>query len=180
MNARILCLVGLLTATARLCAAPLSTAFTYQSVLETNGHVPKGHFDLEFPLYDAATLGAHIGATINRVGLVVQDGLVLATSDFGASAFDGQARGNATATAVVPEPESPDPEWLQLNVVAYGNTVTLTWSGLPAVQLESAEELAAGATRWVQLTEGVQRFGGVAQVTLPAVQSQRFFRLVLH
>jgi hypothetical protein len=66
-------------------------------------------------------------------------------------------------------------------VVAFGAGVSLVWNALPEVQLQVADELAGGGTQWRSLTDQaeVEQFGGVAQVTLPAVQSQRFFRLVL-
>lgn len=85
---------------------------------------------------------------------------------------------SATDSVTRPEPEPPGAEQLRLSVVSYTDVVTLTWTGLPAVQLEAADELLGGRTQWRPFTDGVDRFGGVAQVTLPAVQGQRFFRLI--
>jgi len=76
----------------QLLAAPLSPAFTYQGVLELNGQVVQGSHDLEFRLFDAATLGSQIGPTVSRPGLLLEQGLVLTTLDFGSAVFDGQAR----------------------------------------------------------------------------------------
>lgn len=64
-----------------------------------------------------------------------------------------------------------------LGVVAFRGSVTLAWTALPAVQLEVTEALAGAQTRWVRVSEGIEQYGGVAQLTLPAVQ-QQFFRLV--
>jgi hypothetical protein len=75
-------------------------------------------------------------------------------------------------------PEPVDSEWLRLNVVTFRGTATLTWNALPAVQLEMAESLAGGRTRWTPVTTGIEQLGGMAQFSLPAVQQQRFFRLL--
>lgn len=84
-----------------------------------------------------------------------------------------------TAAVTALEVPPPDPELLHLNYVAYGDAFTLTWNVLPAVQLEAAEALADNGTRWAPVTEGVEQFGGVAQITLPTLRGQRYFRLVL-
>jgi len=76
----------------RMGADPLTSAFTYQGVLELDGEAVQGRHDLEFRLYDAATLGAPVGPVVSRPGLPIEGGLVLTTLDFGAAAFDGQAR----------------------------------------------------------------------------------------
>ena len=52
-----------------------------------------------------------------------------------------------------------------------------TQSRAQAGELEAGDEVAGGQTRGQPRTEGVVRFGGLAQITLPAVPSQRFFRL---
>lgn len=97
------------------------------------------------------------------------------------AAFDGQGvRSTAVLTPPVtvapPEPATPDS--LHLSVVAFRGAVTLTWTALPAVQLEVTEALVGAQTRWVPVSEGIEQLGGVAQLTLPAVQ-QQFFRLVV-
>jgi hypothetical protein len=96
-------------------------------------------------------------------------------------AFDGSGvRSTTTATGsfTVPGPEPPDPELLRLRAVPFAGAVSFSWNALPAVQLETAGELGGDGTQWLPVTEGIERFGGVAQFTLPAVQGQRFFRLV--
>lgn len=89
-------------------------------------------------------------------------------------------RSTASATGAVTVPAvTPDPGLLRLNFIAFGGALTLTWTGLPAVQLEATDDLAGARTVWQPVTDGINRFGGVAQITLPAVQGRRFFRLVL-
>jgi hypothetical protein len=83
-----------------------------------------------------------------------------------------------TPVSALPALPPPDPEELRLQVVSYGDRVILTWNVLPAVQLEAADELLGTATNWRSITEGVGRFGSVAQVTRPVDRRQRFFRLV--
>ncbi len=88
-------------------------------------------------------------------------------------------RSTVTATGAVTVPAvTPDPALLRLNFIAFGGVLTLTWTGLPAVQLEATDELAGARTVWQPVTDGIHRFGGVAQISLPAVQGLRFFRLM--
>jgi hypothetical protein len=71
---------------------PLGSAFTYQGRLLEAATPANASFDLEFSLWDAEMDGAQIGSTIAVNGSAVVDGLVSATLDFGADAFDGEAR----------------------------------------------------------------------------------------
>lgn len=73
-------------------ADPLTSAFTYQGVLELDGQAVQGRHDLEFRLYNAPTLGAQIGPVVSQPALPIERGLVLTSLDFGTGAFDGQAR----------------------------------------------------------------------------------------
>ncbi len=98
------------------------------------------------------------------------------------AAFDPQnVRSAATETGPVnvPNPGPPDALALRLSAVHYRGTITLTWNVLPAGQLEAANALTGAATRWQPLTDGVKRLGGIPQLTLPAAQGQRFFRLTV-
>ena len=79
--------------------APVGTAFTYQGRLNSSGQPYTGSADMQFTLYDAAA-GGHIVAGPYASGNVqVKDGLFTTTVDFGAEAFNGEAR------------------WLQIGVV---------------------------------------------------------------
>jgi hypothetical protein len=72
--------------------ANLGTAFTYQGQLKDNSAAANGAFDFQFALYDAASGGAQIGATINANDVNVSNGYFTVSLDFGASAFTGDAR----------------------------------------------------------------------------------------
>lgn len=72
--------------------ATLSTAFTYQGVIEANGRALQGAHDFEFRLFDAVSQGNAVGAPVSRAGVVLENGLLVTTLDFGASAFAGEAR----------------------------------------------------------------------------------------
>ncbi|MBL9128957.1 MAG: hypothetical protein JNL97_15010 [Verrucomicrobiales bacterium] len=79
-----------------------------------------------------------------------------------------------TATAPVPPPDSQD---LRLHVVSYRDRMMLSWNAMPAVRLQSADELRGPETRWTVVGEDLERLGSIAQITLPAVKGRRFFRL---
>lgn len=63
------------------------TAFTYQSRLNDNGALANGNYDLQFSLFDALNGGAQIGATLNKPGVAIANGVFIVQLDFGASAF---------------------------------------------------------------------------------------------
>ena len=73
-------------------AAAMDTAFTYQGQLRQDGQAVNGACDFEFRLWDAASDGAQVGSTAGVNALPVSGGLFNASLDFGAGAFDGQAR----------------------------------------------------------------------------------------
>lgn len=72
--------------------APLGSSFTYQGQLTQQGIPANGAFDFQFKLFDASGGGAQIGGDVARNAVVVDDGVFTVDIDFGASAFDGQAR----------------------------------------------------------------------------------------
>jgi trimeric autotransporter adhesin len=72
--------------------SPLVTAFTYQGHLRQSGTAVSGACEFRFDLYDAVSGGAQIGVPQIRY-VAVSDGLFTVTDlDFGAGAFNGQAR----------------------------------------------------------------------------------------
>ncbi len=73
-------------------AITLGTAFTYQGRLNDGGNAANGAYDLQFKLFDAASGGTQIGGTVSKNDLAVSGGLFTTDLDFGAGAFDGQAR----------------------------------------------------------------------------------------
>src|SRR5262245_47553915 len=96
--------IGLLSAT--LCsvalATPLGTSITYQGQLKNAGQPANGNFNLVFTLWDAAGSGSppsgglQIGSPDNEPRTPVSNGLFTVqlndTNQFGATAFDGNAR----------------------------------------------------------------------------------------
>ncbi len=72
--------------------APLGSGFTYQGSLESSGAVVNATADFEFRLFEALTGGAQIGITQTASNVSVVDGRFTTALDFGAGAFNGNAR----------------------------------------------------------------------------------------
>jgi len=96
-------------------ASPLGSAFTYQGSLSDASGPVNGTCDFTFRLYDDAGAGTLLG-TLPRTGVDVMEGRFAVKLDFGAAAFDGNAR------------------WLEIDLDCGGGTVTLT----PRLELTSA------------------------------------------
>jgi hypothetical protein len=72
-------------------ATPVGTAFTYQGLLQASGSPISGVCDFQFLLYDALNGGTVKGSTSVFTGTVAS-GYFTVSLDFGAAAFDGNAR----------------------------------------------------------------------------------------
>jgi len=72
--------------------AVLGTAFTYQGRLNKDGSPISGTCDFQFSLWDALSGGTQIGSTITKYNVAVNNGFFTEQIDFGASAFNGDAR----------------------------------------------------------------------------------------
>lgn len=72
--------------------AALGTAFTYQGRLNKDGNPVSGTCDFQFSLWDALSGGTQIGSTITKYNVAVNNGFFTEQLDFGASAFNGDAR----------------------------------------------------------------------------------------
>src|SRR5207247_1295137 len=83
--------LGLLMAACVTTAVAQGTAFTYQGRLDKAGAPTTGLFDFQFGLYDAPT-GGNLLSSEDLDGVPVTNGLFTVTLDFGANAFNGQAR----------------------------------------------------------------------------------------
>lgn len=83
--------VTLLAYAGTVLAAPVTTAFTYQGQLKSDGSPANGLHDLRFRLFDAAVGGAQVGAAVCLDGVNVVNGLFTVSLDFGAQ-FNGSAR----------------------------------------------------------------------------------------
>ncbi len=77
----------------------MGTAFTYQGQLkDVDGKPISDNCDFQFGLWDALSGGAQVAGTVTQtVPALVTDGLFNALVDFGAPAFDGNARWLAVA-----------------------------------------------------------------------------------
>jgi len=77
-------------------AAPMGTAFTYQGRLNDGGQPANNLYDLTFTLHDDPVNAASIGTYIILSAVPVTNGLftvqINANGEFGANAFNGQAR----------------------------------------------------------------------------------------
>ena len=71
---------------------PISAAFSYQGSLRWGGAPASGAFDFQFILTNAASGGSQVGATVTLQDVAVSNGNFTVQLDFGAAAFDGQAR----------------------------------------------------------------------------------------
>jgi hypothetical protein len=73
-------------------AVVLGNSFTYQGRLTDGGSPANGTYDLRFILYDAESGGSQVGGTVNREDVNVANGLFTVDLEFGATAFNGEAR----------------------------------------------------------------------------------------
>ncbi len=70
----------------------VGTAFTYQGQLKKDGASVSGTCDMQFSLWNAASGGTQVGTTQTKTSVAVSRGLFTVQVDFGASAFQGDAR----------------------------------------------------------------------------------------
>lgn len=73
---------------------PVPTAITYQGSLEEAGQPANGSYDLQFQLYDGSDSGSGsvVGSAVVSEDVAVTDGVFSVQLDFGAAAFDSEAR----------------------------------------------------------------------------------------
>lgn len=71
-----------------------TTVFTYQGRLQDGGAPANGNYDMQFKLFDTATVGtgSQAGATITNGTVAVTSGVFTVQLDFGATAFPGADR----------------------------------------------------------------------------------------
>ena len=146
-------------------ATALGTSFTYQGRLTDAGSPANGTYDLRFILWDAEPGGAQVGTTQTKDDVVVTNGLFSVDLDFGASAWNGDARwveiavraGASTGTYTVlspRQPVSPTPYALfakaaagfVLPFVASGSSASAGTSGLVTVT-QTGTGIAISGTR---------------------------------
>ena len=77
---------------ALLFASPLGTAFTYQGHLTAAALPANGSYDLKLTLYDDGSGPGVAGGPLTNAAVAVSNGLFTVALDFGAGAFNGNAR----------------------------------------------------------------------------------------
>jgi hypothetical protein len=133
---------------------PLGNAFTYQGQLLMGGVPVTGVCDLQFSLWDAPTGGASVAATQTAAEVAVQNGLFTLQLDFGALAFNGEARwlevsARCPAGSGVLEQLTPRQS---LTAVPYAlHAASVPWGALVSTPDYQALELRAANARAMRL-----------------------------
>jgi trimeric autotransporter adhesin len=155
-------------------AAPLGTAFTYQGTLSDAANTV--NFDLRFELYNAANGGTPVAPAVTRTGVDASAGHFTVTLDFGAAAFNGEAR------------------WLQVEWRPAGSTsayevlsprqaVTPTPYAIYAINAASAASVPSGSIGTAALATGAVTSDKIADGTIvladlsPGLLDGAFWRL---
>jgi len=98
-----------------------TTSFTYQGKLSDNGGLANGSYDMQFKLFDTATVGTgtQLGSNVTLSAVQVTNGIFTVQLDFGAGVFPGASRfleiavkqsGGASFTVLAPrQPVSSNP-----------------------------------------------------------------------
>jgi hypothetical protein len=120
------------------------TAFTYQGQLKHDGSPVNGTCDFEFGLWDSSSGGLQVSDTTTQTvpSVTVTNGLFTASIDFGASAFNGDAR------------------WLDIQVNCTGAFVPLTRQAVTAAPY-SLFALSTGALQGRSITTTAPATGQV-------------------
>src|SRR3989449_10606689 len=69
-----------------------TSSFTYQGRLTDGGAAANGNYDLQFALFDSLSGGTQVGSTQNINTVLVSNGVLTVSLDFGANAFPGASR----------------------------------------------------------------------------------------
>jgi len=118
----------------------LGTGFTYQGQLKQSGALVNATCDAKFGLWDSSSGGAQVsGTSTQTLSIAVSNGLFTTSLDFGATAFNGDARYLAIAVACPSggsytnldprEAVSPAPYALTSLYTAYKNVLVVTTTG---------------------------------------------------
>lgn len=124
-----------LTVTASRAQSPLGTAFTYQGQLKNAAGPVTDTCNFRFSLWDDVSGGTQIGTTQTTSGVSVTDGLFTVQLDFGAAAFQGDARWLAIAVQCSGDSAYTDLTPRQaLTAAPYASyALSAPWSGLSGV-----------------------------------------------
>ncbi len=147
-------ILSLLVFVAGLSCYAQTSSFTYQGRLSDGNAAANGNYDLQFVLRDAASAGNPVGSALTNSPVVVSNGLFTTTLDFGAAAFNGNAR------------------WLDIGVRTNGSASAFTILS-PRQQVTSAPYAlqaanagtVSGAIADAQLSANIPRLSGGAVFT---------------
>jgi hypothetical protein len=139
-----------------------TSAFTYQGKLIDAGNPPNGVYDMQFKLFDTATVGAGVqqGPTITNPSVSVAAGIFSVTLDFGAGAFSGPPR--FLEIGVRPM-GSPDPYTL----LAPRQAVTSTPYSVRSLNSAVADVLSSACVGCVSSTQVGSVSGSAVTGTIP-------------
>ena len=88
----ILAALSLIAPASASAQTPLGSVFTYQGKLESGGNPAQGSFDLRFTLYSLPSGGGPLAGPVCSDNVAVTQGVFTTSIDFGAAAFNGDAR----------------------------------------------------------------------------------------
>ncbi|HEV8481516.1 MAG TPA: hypothetical protein VGR66_12045 [Candidatus Eisenbacteria bacterium] len=135
--------------------AAAGSAFTYQGLLRNGGNLAQGSHDFIFALYADSTGSTLIGTSQSALGVAVNNGFFTVALDFGAAAFDGNAR------------------WLDIQVRPAGGgaytALTPRQALRPVPYATRAINGPTGSSQWVNDSYGIDYANkiGVGTVTNP-------------
>ena len=151
-------------AMSNLVAAPMGTAFTYQGRLGAGGQPANGSYDLRFILYNADIGGSQVGPILTNAATAVSGGIFTVTLDFGAGAFNNEARwleiavrtnvGGAFAPLNPRQPFTPAPQALYSDqagtaatassAISATTATSVPWSGITGMPAGFADGIDNG------------------------------------
>lgn len=147
-------------------AAPMGTAFTYQGRLGAGGQPANGSYDLRFILYNADIGGSQVGTILTNAATAVSSGIFTVTLDFGAGAFNNEARwleiavrtntGGAFTPLNPRQPFTPAPQALYADqagtaatassAISATTATSVPWSGITGIPAGFADGVDDGVS----------------------------------
>ena len=146
-----------------IAASAQSTAFTYQGKLSDGANPATGSYDMQFRLFDSATVGTghQQGPTITDPSVSVSAGIFTVQLDFGAGAFSGPPR--FLEIGVRPM-GSPDP----YTILSPRQTVTSAPYSVRSLNSSVADVLSSACVGCVTSTQVGSVSGSAVTGTIPA------------